>query len=58
MCGRWRCTSLDCILGEGVFAHLIFVLIRKEVHDLGTMIALKLDHLSHVGILDDGTIAS
>jgi len=49
--------DLDKILRKGVLAHLVFALIGEEVHDFGAMITLKLNHLSHVGILDDGAIA-
>jgi hypothetical protein len=49
--------DLDCILRKGVLAHLVFVFIREEVHDFSAMITLQLNHLSHIGILDDGSIA-
>ncbi len=45
------------VLLEGVFTHLVLVLVGKEVHNLGTMITLELDHLAHVFILNDGAIA-
>jgi hypothetical protein len=47
----------DMVLLEGVFTHLVLVLVGKEVHNLGTMITLELDHLAHVFILNDGAIA-
>lgn len=50
--------DLDVVLLESVFAHLVLVLIGEEIHDFGTMITLKLDHLAHVLVLDDGSIAS
>ena len=50
-------SDLDCILRKGVLAHLVFVFIREEVHDFSAMITLQLNHLSHIGILDDGSIA-
>ena len=50
-------TYLDHILGKGVLAHLVLILIGEEFHDFGTMITLQLNHLSHVRVLDDGAIA-
>jgi len=48
--------DLDKILRNGILAHLLFA--GDEAHNFSTMITLKLDHLSHVGILNDGAIAS
>jgi hypothetical protein len=50
--------DFDVVLLESVFAHLGLVFVGEEIHDFGAMVALKLDHLAHVGILDDGAIAS
>jgi len=49
--------DLDHVLRKGVLAHLVLALIREEFHDFGTMITLKLNHLSHIRVLDDGSIA-
>ena len=50
--------DLDVVLLESIFAHLGLVFVGEKVHDLGAVVALKLDHLAHVRILDDGAIAS
>lgn len=50
--------DLDVVLLEGVFAHLVLILIGEEIHNFGAVIALELDHLSHVLVLNDGAIAS
>ena len=34
-----------------------FLLIHQEFLDILTLIALKLNHLSHLGIVDNGAIA-
>lgn len=49
---------LDGVLGKGVLAHLILTLISKEIHDFSAVIALKLDHFTHIRVLNDGSIAS
>jgi len=51
-------THLDIFFGKCVLAHLVASFIGKEIHDLCAMITLKLDHLPHVLILNDGAIAS
>jgi hypothetical protein len=53
-----KSVDLDMVLLESVFAHLVFVLVGKEIHDFGTMVTLELDHLAHVLVLNDGAIAS
>ena len=50
--------DLDVILLERIFAHLVFIFVGEEVHHFGAMVALKLDHLAHVLVLNDGAIAS
>jgi len=50
--------DLDMILLKSIFAHFVFVLVGEEIHDLGTMVALELDHLAHILVLNDGAIAS
>jgi len=50
--------DLDIFFGKCVLAHLVASFIGKEIHDLCAMITLKLDHLPHVLILNDGAIAS
>lgn len=35
-----------------------FFLVREELLNILALIALELDHLSHLGINDDGAIAS
>jgi len=53
-----KSVDLDILFGKRVLAHLVASFIGKEVHNLCAMIALKLDHLPHVLILNDGAIAS
>lgn len=50
--------DLDVVLLEGVFAHLVLILIGEEIHDFGAVIALELDHLAHVLVLNNSAIAS
>jgi len=50
--------DFDVVLLESVFAHLGLVFVGEKVHDLGAVVTLKLDHLAHVRILNDGAIAS
>lgn len=50
--------DLDVILLESVFAHLGLILVGEKVHHFGAMVSLELDHLAHVGVLNDGAIAS
>jgi hypothetical protein len=49
--------DLDVLLLQSMFAHLIFAFIGKKVHHLSAMVSLKLNHLPHVLILNDGAIA-
>lgn len=48
---------LDVLFLQSVFAQLIFGFVGEEVHHLGAMVSLKLNHLPHVLILNDGAIA-
>jgi hypothetical protein len=50
--------SLETVDLYGLGIHLeAFLLVDKKVLDVFTLIALKLDHLAHLGVVDDGAIA-
>lgn len=56
---RRGCESLEAVDLDGLGVKLQAVLlVGEELLDILALIALELDHLAHLGIVDDGAIAS
>lgn len=53
------CDGVDAAYLDGLVIEAeAILLISEELLDLGTLITLELDHLAHLGVTDDGAIAS